>query len=426
MPPPALIVLSAKNKDRLKAYAQNLIDYLHPLTLDSSATADQSVAEDLRPLMLRLEDVAYTLQVGREPMEERLGLMVGSIEQLVEKLQAYIAGDQGIADAYQGQVQPTKEGMSIISQDDDMKEAIDRWIARKKLSKLLSLWVKGLELDWNKLYHEHSPQRISLPTYPFARERYWIGQQSVVGSEKSKKQDYDAVVPENLAETLVGEASTSAIEESFELMIFEEVWQEEPLSEPSSVEIKTLLCFLSNMENQQAFVKAIKTLDPQAKVIFILQGRSYKKDSEYRYRVSRKDRDTYEKAFKSIRKDHSKIDAILYLWALEDSYCIQDLSSQVYILQAMASAGLKSKRLLSVGQFGNTLERCYLESWIGFQLSLGLVFPQTEMAAIYQAVSPQSQETGMKDWVQKLWGELQANKVQSILYQEGKRHVCQI
>ena len=37
--------------------------------------------------MANLADMAYTLQVGREAMEERLGVIVGSIEELAEKLQ---------------------------------------------------------------------------------------------------------------------------------------------------------------------------------------------------------------------------------------------------------------------------------------------------------------------------------------------------
>src|ERR1041385_3727108 len=36
------------------------------------------------------------------------------------------------------------------------------------------MWVKGLEVKWSKLYGERKPQRMSLPTYPFARERYWM------------------------------------------------------------------------------------------------------------------------------------------------------------------------------------------------------------------------------------------------------------
>ena len=67
----------------------------------------------------------------------------------------------------------------IIGRDDDMQEAIDKWIARKKFSKLLDLWVKGLNFDWNKLYADAKPRRISLPGYPFAKERCWIQQRSV-------------------------------------------------------------------------------------------------------------------------------------------------------------------------------------------------------------------------------------------------------
>jgi acyl transferase domain-containing protein len=38
----------------------------------------------------------------------------------------------------------------------------------------VDLWVKGLGFEWEKLYGDVKPQRISLPTYPFAQERYWI------------------------------------------------------------------------------------------------------------------------------------------------------------------------------------------------------------------------------------------------------------
>ena len=42
--------------------------------------------------------MAYTLQVGREAMEERLGMVVSSVEQLAEKLEAYIEGQHEIED----------------------------------------------------------------------------------------------------------------------------------------------------------------------------------------------------------------------------------------------------------------------------------------------------------------------------------------
>lgn len=39
------------------------------------------------------------------------------------------------------------------------------------------LWACGAEVDWEALYEYEQRRRISLPTYPFERERYWIDRQ---------------------------------------------------------------------------------------------------------------------------------------------------------------------------------------------------------------------------------------------------------
>ncbi len=149
--------LSARTAEQLRQKAHDLLDFVRP----QRNTID-------------LASMAYTLQVGREAMEERLGLVVTSVRQLVEKLEAYVAGEQGIEDAYQGQVKRNKEALSLFSTDGDLQQTIDKWIANRKVSKLLELWAKGLDVDWSKLYGEVKPQRMSLPKYPFARDRYWI------------------------------------------------------------------------------------------------------------------------------------------------------------------------------------------------------------------------------------------------------------
>ncbi len=157
---PYLVVLSTKNEERLKEVAQNLIDYVHPSTLDFSTTADQPVAENLQPLTPRLQDVAYTLQVGREAMEERLGLIVGSLEDLKEKLEAFLNRGKDVEDLCRGQVKRNKKTLAVFTADEDMTQTIDAWIKKGKYSKLLDLWVRGFIFDWNKLYGENKPQRI--------------------------------------------------------------------------------------------------------------------------------------------------------------------------------------------------------------------------------------------------------------------------
>jgi acyl transferase domain-containing protein/acyl carrier protein len=42
------------------------------------------------------------------------------------------------------------------------------------MSALGKLWVGGAKINWNKYYKNKYQKRVSLPTYPFERQRYWI------------------------------------------------------------------------------------------------------------------------------------------------------------------------------------------------------------------------------------------------------------
>ncbi|HET8774522.1 MAG TPA: beta-ketoacyl synthase N-terminal-like domain-containing protein [Thermoanaerobaculia bacterium] len=166
----AIIPLSARTPEQLHEKAADLLAFLR----GRGASVD-------------LADVAYTLQVGRTPMEERLGFVASSVGQLAEKLEAYVHGTPEANAFHRGRVKRGgDESLSIIAQDDDVRETIvDKWVAGRKLSKLLELWVKGWELDWNRLHGASKPRRISLPVYPFAKERYWVDM--AIGADKPAK-----------------------------------------------------------------------------------------------------------------------------------------------------------------------------------------------------------------------------------------------
>jgi len=155
---PLIIVLSAKNEERLKEQAKRLL-----ATVKECKMSDEN-----------LMDIAYTLQVGREAMEERLGFLAGSLKELEDKLKGFVEGQEGMLQIYKGQIKHNKEALAVIASDEEFGEAIEKWVQRRKYGKLLELWVKGLNFDWNRLYSGERPNRISLPAYPFARERYWV------------------------------------------------------------------------------------------------------------------------------------------------------------------------------------------------------------------------------------------------------------
>ena len=155
------IVLSARTGDRLNRVAANLLQTL------------KGEKSGFSPDEIHMADLAYTLQVGRVAMEERLGLMAGSREDLMEKLEGFLKGN-GSEALYRGNAGHTRAALSVFTGDRDMAGVVRGWMETKNYARLLELWVKGFDVDWNGLYTSLKPCRISLPTYPFERERHWI------------------------------------------------------------------------------------------------------------------------------------------------------------------------------------------------------------------------------------------------------------
>lgn len=153
-----IIPLSARTEERLKEKVQDLMYFIRH-----------------EAPSVELLDLAYTLQVGREEMEERAGFLAGSVGQLGDRLQAYLEGRPATDGVYRGSGKRNRESLGILSQDEEATQAVvEKWIEQRKPAKLLDLWVRGVDLDWNRLYGDIKPRRINLPVYPFARERYWI------------------------------------------------------------------------------------------------------------------------------------------------------------------------------------------------------------------------------------------------------------
>ncbi len=130
-------------------------------------------------------------------MEERLAVMVSTMRELADKLTDYIEGRDHVEGVHDGQVKRNKEALSVFARDEELQEAIVKWIQRKKYNKLASLWVKGLNVEWSLLYGDTRPHRISLPVYPFAQDRYWYPQANMDSSGSSSVTKH-AVTPARL------------------------------------------------------------------------------------------------------------------------------------------------------------------------------------------------------------------------------------
>ncbi|MBW4478215.1 MAG: SDR family NAD(P)-dependent oxidoreductase [Tolypothrix brevis GSE-NOS-MK-07-07A] len=394
---PALIVLSGRNEARLKNLASNLRGYLN------------------KDRQVQLADVAYTLQVGRQAMSERLAFVADSVTDIVKHLADFVDGKVNPQDLYRGTVKSASDKSDLLLSGDAGQAFMDTILKQQDYRKLAALWVAGTSLDWNLLYGENRPRRISLPSYPFARESYWLDE--VV---EAKAEDLTT-------DKIKRETPTTHIEQSTELMTFEEVWQEQPLSDASSsASYKSVVYFLSQSENQQAMLKAMQAIDPTINVIFIAQGDTYAKHSSHTYTVDPVDTQSYGQVFTDISQNHGNVDALLYLWAIEDSRCLYNPNAIAYILQSLGRSALKPSRLLLLASFSTALERCYLESWLGFDRSLKLIMPGIQVTGLYLENLGQGETISMREWSQNIFSELKTPKAQTVLIQKHRRYVCQI
>ena len=160
---PMIIPLSARNEDRLHAYVEKLLAFVTGQNVD-------------------LDRLAYSLQLGREAFDVRVAFVVNDMPALVDRLKAYVDGKNEIEGCYRGTKKQGKEAIALLTADEDSYELIKKWIAKGKKKKIAELWVKGLTVEWHKLYGGGIPGRISAPTYPFAKERYWLSPRSKSGS----------------------------------------------------------------------------------------------------------------------------------------------------------------------------------------------------------------------------------------------------
>jgi acyl transferase domain-containing protein len=185
-----LIILSAKDKERLFVYAQHMSEYLK-----KNSENDKGF----------LRDMAYTLQIGREPMEERIAIIVSSIEDLQRKLQQYVEGKIG-KNMYIGSINREK---SYITDFHKNNEKVEKLFKLKNYDDLSKIWISGENINWTELYSDRSKKIISLPVYPFARERYWIPEKE---NDEMIVSNYEKLHP------LIGKNTSTLIQQKFSTM----------------------------------------------------------------------------------------------------------------------------------------------------------------------------------------------------------------
>lgn len=145
---PRLVVLSALDDEALARQRERLRDRV---------TGDPG---------LRLDDICFSLAMGRKVMPRRWAAVVRSRAELIEVLSAASPG---------GLVAATGSAPQV---DADAMRRSDRGLLPsgqdpQALFELAAAWVNGRPADFGSLYQGEDAHRVSLPTYPFQPRRFW-------------------------------------------------------------------------------------------------------------------------------------------------------------------------------------------------------------------------------------------------------------
>ncbi|WP_437581594.1 beta-ketoacyl synthase N-terminal-like domain-containing protein [Sorangium sp. So ce887] len=161
--PGYLIVLSARTEEQLRQQVERLV-----------AHCEQHGGVDLG-------DLSYTLLLGRRHFKHRLAVVVRDRDELLKVLRRVL--EKGRApQAFTGNLQenPRREVSSLKRYGEQCIQECrspgdaDRYV--ENLAGIAELFVQGYGLELANLFARGAYSKLSLPTYPFSRERYWVAE----------------------------------------------------------------------------------------------------------------------------------------------------------------------------------------------------------------------------------------------------------
>ncbi|MBF0274395.1 MAG: KR domain-containing protein, partial [Nitrospinae bacterium] len=166
---PKLIPLSAKNLPVLQEYVEQLKTFILT-SLQEEMTGEKENKT--------LENIAYTLQVGRIPLEKRLVIIAHNKQELLEALDEFLKNPDNCGDDQRifRDVPEKNAGKNYSLLEGESGQLVLEAIMKSRdYKKLASLWCEGMDIPWDRIHHD--AVKISLPVYPFAKQRFWLSEQ---------------------------------------------------------------------------------------------------------------------------------------------------------------------------------------------------------------------------------------------------------
>jgi acyl transferase domain-containing protein/acyl carrier protein len=314
------------------------------------------------------------------------------------------------------------------------------------------LWLSGVDIDWGNFYADERRRRVSLPTYPFERQSYWIkpGNQKAGKTAKTAKAAGEESIPRLMAglESSVRTQMTDnagPVARPFDEWFYTPSWRRSDSLEQESILLdqgRSFILFADDHPFGMALTGHLLTLG--IKPVVVSMGSAFHRQDKDHYIVRPGERRDYDLLLRNLGEDGRTLGHIFHLWSLtgnddiriyresqiEDRAEIEvrNFFSLFYLAQALESAkqvipnGAKVKITVITDQFEDITGSEFLRPEKALLLGPCKVIPQEYAYLSCRLVDvelPAGDDTAKNRLVRQVVAESQADPVSSMVAYRG-------
>jgi acyl transferase domain-containing protein/thioesterase domain-containing protein len=211
---------------------------------------------------------------------------------------------------------------------------------RCALETLGRLWTLGVNVDWFKLHAAGSVQRVSLPTYPFEHQKFWIEPDKIAQGAQPAPMPAPPFASVDSADEIVS--------------LYRRVWTPTPLPTTSAAEPGPWLLFRDAFGVADEIARHLKAAKQEFTVVE--PGSSFKQLSRGHYALRPAVRADYDALAAALLESGGAPRKIVHLWSLAAEVSEPPLEetlnrsffSPLYLAQALAAQDLQGMQLALV------------------------------------------------------------------------------
>ncbi|AKF96326.1 type I polyketide synthase [Brevibacillus laterosporus] len=351
-------------------------------------------------------DCGYWVRHLYEQAEEAVGLkeVAKTADPLFLQL---FASDNQCTDLAKCLDDKAKRIVTVMNQEEGNSEAYQLW------QSFGTLWAHGKTPEWKSFYDGEKRRRVSLPTYPFEKQRYWP----------------DPVIPQTVMPKTQKVQKNENIAEWFYLP----TWESAPFTmKQEKQENKKYLIFIDEENVGSELANRLRKSGHHVSIV--RSGAAYSQKSEGEYVIQASEENNYKQLFQNLRYHDTLPDEIIHMWNVnKDEIGIASMEfgyySLIHLVKAISEQNMIEPLQISVitSQMQKVTDTDRVQPEKAMLLAPVKVIPQEFQNIRCRSIDiagTDEQSLSWKDVIEPLFTELTSKIVDTVIaYRNQGRYV---